>query len=114
MAIKLIKKDEGTVYQAPNHFGFWGIKKVTEAEGSKNLVVSISEFHPNGGATMSSSPKDRVYICMRGAFNVHDEAGTTFALTPGDMVYIPANEKRDMEVVGTEACRVMVLMCSPE
>jgi len=79
--MQLIKAGEGTVYQAPNHFNFWGIRKYSPPEGASGLNVSISEFLPNGGATMSASPdKERIYYVLRGTMTVKDEGGAAYDL----------------------------------
>lgn len=111
--MRLIKAGEGTVYQAPNHFNFWGIRKFGLPEGSKGLNVSISEFLPEGGATLSASPdKERLYCVLRGTMTVQDEAGTVYPMEEGDMIYIAPGEKREIKVTGTAACRTLVVMSS--
>ncbi|MDR3333096.1 MAG: cupin domain-containing protein [Synergistaceae bacterium] len=109
--MRLIKANEGTVYQAPNHFNFWGIRKFGPPEGSAGINISISEFLPDGGATMTASPdKERVYIVLRGTMTLKDEASNTYDLEEGDMIYIGPGEKRDITVTGKIACRTMVVM----
>jgi mannose-6-phosphate isomerase-like protein (cupin superfamily) len=109
--MRLIKADEGTVYQAPNHFNFWGTRKYGPQEGSAGLNISISEFLPNGGATMSASPdKERVYCVLRGEMTVQDKAGTDYFLEEGDMIFIAPGEERSITVTGGVACRTIVIM----
>ena len=107
----LIKAGEGTVYQAPNHFNFWGIRKFGPPEGSAGLNVSISEFLPDGGADMSASPdKERIYYVLRGTMTVKDENDKAYHLEEGDMIYIAPGENRDIAVTGNAACRTLVVM----
>ena len=73
--MKVIKATEGTYYDAANHFNMWGVRKFGAPEGAKALNVSVSEFLPNGGATLSASDKERVYCVLRGSITVRDEAG---------------------------------------
>jgi len=109
--VQLIKAGEGTVYQAPNHFNFWGIRKFGPPEGSAGLNVSISEFLPNGGGEMTASPdKERVYCVIRGTMTVKDENGKEYHMEEGDMIYIPPGEKREMIITGIIACRVLVIV----
>ena len=109
--MRLIRAGEGTVYQAPNHFNFWGIRKFGPPEGSKGINVSVSEFLPDGGATLSaSSDKERLYCVLRGTMTVQDEAGTAYAMEECDMIYIAPVEKREIKVTGTAACRTLVVM----
>ena len=106
----VVKANEGTEYQALNHFNMWGTRKIGAPEGAKNITVSISEFLPNGGATMSASEKERVYFCLRGEVSIGDEQGNHYLLKENDMIYIPPGEKRDMAVEGLVAARVLVMV----
>jgi len=109
----LIKASEGTVYQAPNHFNFWGVRKFGPPDGSLGLNVSISEFLPDGGAAMSASDKERIYCVLRGTMTLKDEGGTAYNLEEGDMIYIAPGEKRDITVTGKVACRLLVVVSPP-
>lgn len=108
--MKVIKAGEGSVYDAPNHFNMWGVRKFGPPEGAKGINVSISEFLPNGGATMSSSDKERIYYVLRGSISIEDGTGEIFDLEENDMIYIPPGEKRSMAVKGLIAARVLVMM----
>ena len=109
--MRLVKAGEGTVYQAPNHFNFWGIRKYGPPEGSAGIIVSISEFLPDGGADMSAAQdKERIYYVLRGTMTLKDENDNAYDLEEGDMIYIPPGEKRDITVTGTVACRVLVIV----
>ncbi|GHV33268.1 hypothetical protein FACS1894187_01060 [Synergistales bacterium] len=109
--MRLIKASEGTAYEAPNHFNFWGTRKCGVPEGTAGLNVSISEFLPNGGATMSASAdKERVYFVLRGKMTVQDKAGTDYFLEEGDMIFIAPGEERSITVTGSAACRTIVIM----
>lgn len=106
----VVKSDQGTVYEAQNHFNMWGVRKFGFPEGAKNVNLSISEFLPNGGALMSSSDKERIYYVLRGSLTVHDEQGKDHIVEENDMIYIPPGEKRDMAVNGLAAARVLVIV----
>jgi quercetin dioxygenase-like cupin family protein len=108
--LKVVKADDGTVYDAANHFGMWGIRKFGPPEGLKNLLVSISEFLPNGGAELTSADKERIYYVIRGSITVTEENGTAHRVDAEDMIYIPAGEKRSMSVNGNIAARVVVII----
>ncbi|MBP2636299.1 MAG: hypothetical protein H6Q72_2206 [Firmicutes bacterium] len=108
--MKVIKANEGNVYEAQNHFNMWGIRKFGPSDGSKSVNVSISEFLPNGGASMTASNKERIYCVLRGSITVHDENGQAHVLDAGDMIYIAPGEKRDMAVNGLVAARVLVIV----
>jgi len=105
-----IKSNEGSVYDAAKHFNCWGIKKITAEQGAKNLVVSISEFLPDGGAELTSSDKERVYCVLRGSISVFDKNGKENELNENDMIYIAPDEKRSIKVNGVIAARLLVII----
>ena len=111
--MKLIKANEGDFYEAKNHYGIWGVKKLVEGDGCKNLSISVSEFLPNGGALLTASQKDRVYMVQRGTMDVLTEDGTTYSMSEDDMIFIPAGEKREIKVTGRIPCRILVLLIAP-
>lgn len=110
--MKIIKANDGSVYDAPNHFHMWGIRKFGPPEGAKTVNISVSEFLPNGGATMSASDKERVYIVLRGSITVTGENGETFVLNEEDMIYIAPGEKREVAINGIYAARVLVVVAN--
>jgi quercetin dioxygenase-like cupin family protein len=110
--LKLIKANDGSVYEAPNHFHMWGIRKFGPPEGAKVVNVSISEFLPNGGATMSASDKERIYVVLRGSITLKGENNDTYTANEEDMIYIAPGEKREMVVNGICAARVLVVVVS--
>lgn len=107
--MKLVKANEGTVYDAKNHFQMWGIRKFGFNEGAKNINLSISEFLPNGGALMTASDKERIYYVLRGSITVKNKE-QEFILDEGDIIYIPPGEEREMSVNGTNATRILVII----
>ena len=78
-----VKDAQGTTYEAAKHSEVYGLQKITEAQ-SKRTTVCYSYFQPNGGAEMSSSPKERVYYVVKGSITVcgHEEE---HVLNPGDL-----------------------------
>ena len=112
--MRLVKATEGEYYDAKNHYGIWGVKKVYDTEGAGNLSISISEFLPNGGALLTASVKDRVYMVLRGTMDVLGENGERFSMEENDMIFIPAGEKREIKVTGSVACRILVIIVKAE
>ncbi len=103
-----VKDAQGDPYDAPKHFGVFGLQKITEAQ-SKRTTVYYSYFQPNGGAELSSSPKERVYYVVNGSITVKGK-DETHVLNPGDLIYIDAGEKRDMVVNGGKPAEVLVFI----
>lgn len=110
--MKVIKATEGTPYDAANHFDMWGLRKFGAPEGAKALNVSISEFLPHGGASLSASDKERIYCVLRGSITVKDEGGKAHVVDENDMVYIAPSEKREISVNGVVAARMLVIIAS--
>jgi quercetin dioxygenase-like cupin family protein len=108
--LKVVKANEGSVYEAANHFDMWGIRKFGPPEGARAVNVSISEFLPSGGAKLSASDKERIYYVIRGSIMVSEENGAAHQVDSGDLIYIPAGEKRSMSVNGNIAARVFVVV----
>jgi quercetin dioxygenase-like cupin family protein len=106
-----VKDAQGTPYDAAKHFGVFGLQKITEAQ-SKRTTVCYSYFHPNGGAEMSSSPKERIYYVVNGSISVTGK-GETHVLNPGDLIYIAPGEERDMVINGGKPAEVLVMIVTP-
>ncbi len=106
-----VKDCKGEEYDAAKHFGVFGLQKITEAQ-SKRTTVCYSYFQPNGGAEMSSSPKERVYFVVKGSITVNG-GGEKHVLDEGDLVYIAPGEKRDVVVNGGKQAEVLVLIVTP-
>lgn len=108
--MNLIKVNEGTFYEAKDHYQNYALRKFGQPEGAKVLNVTVSEFLPGGIAMMSASDKERIYYVLRGTLTVHDEQGNTYNMEEGDTIYIPAGEKRDMLSTGETSSRILVVV----
>ena len=111
LEVKLIKKGDGQEpKEAKRHFAQSGITKVSKAEGSRRLHVSVSHFLPKGGAEMYDSATERVYYCLSGALMVKGNKGDEYLVEQGDTLYIPPDEERSIETVGTEPATMLVII----
>jgi len=106
-----VKADEGQVYEAAKHSGVFGLQKLTEAD-TQRISVNYSVFLPNGGAEMSSSPKERVYYIVSGCMKLTGD-GKEHMLKAGDMIYIAPGEQREVTLVGNKACESLVFIVTP-
>lgn len=106
-----VKDAQGTPYDAAKHSEVYGLQKITEAV-SKRTTICYSYFQPNGGAEMSSSPKERVYYVIKGSITVcgKDEK---HVLNEGDCIYIAPGEERDMVINNGKPAEVLVLIVTP-
>ncbi len=106
-----VKDAEGTPYDAAKHFGVYGLQKFTEAD-TKRTTVCYSYFQPNGGAEMSSSPKERVYYVVKGSITVNGPQ-ETHVLNAGDCIYIAPGAERDMVINNGKPAEVLVFIITP-
>ena len=106
-----VKADEGKVYQAAKHSGVFGLQKLTEDE-TQRISVNYSVFLPDGGAELSSSPKERVYYIVSGKMKLTGD-GKEHVLEEGDMIYIAPGEERQVVLLGTKACESLVFIVTP-
>ena len=111
--MKVVKDSEGTKYDAKNHFGCWTAYKLQAEKDTKRLTVSTTHFLPQGGADMSSSPRERVYVLLSGAMKVTGK-NEEHLLEPGDMIYIAPGEERAVEVIGNKPATTLVIVAIAE
>lgn len=107
-----VAKSEGTPYDAPNHYGVYGVLKLTK-ETTQNLIVNYSFFHPNGGINMDSAPIERVYCITKGSVTIKGKGDEEHLLEAGDMIYIGAGEERSLTVNNGEAAEALVIVSAP-
>ena len=103
-----VKKSEGSVYDAPNHHGCYGLMKFTK-DVTHRTLINYSFFQPNGGIHMdSAAPVERVYCVIKGSITVKGSNGEEYVVNAGDMVYIAPNEEREVTVNNNEPAEVLV------
>ena len=82
-------------YDAPKHFGMRGFR-VQGGDITPFLAqVGVSIFEPSGGAELSASKADRVYLVHSGAISVMAD-GVAHELGPLDSCFIPAGQERSI------------------
>lgn len=107
--MKMIKKGDGNPYEAKGHSGCWAVRKIEAAKDSRRLSVSLSHFLPQGGAEMSSSPKERAYFIISGSMLVKGKT-EEYLLSQGDLIYIAPGEEREVQVIGAEPVTALVMI----
>lgn len=107
--MKMIKKEEGSPYEAKGHFGCWSTRKMESVKDSRRLSISLSHFLPQGGAEMSSSPKERAYFILSGSMSVKGKT-EEYRLGQGDLIYIAPGEEREVRVIGTDPVTALVMI----
>ncbi len=108
--MKTVKDATGTPYEAAKHFGVFGLQKFVEE--SKRVKVFYSYFQPNGGAEMAGSPTEKIYYVANGSITVNGK-NETHLLNKGDLIFIGANEEREIKVNGGKPAEVLVFIITP-
>lgn len=108
--MKTVKDASGTPYEAPKHFGVFGLQKFVEE--SQRVKVFYSYFQPNGGADMSGTPTEKIYYIAKGSITVNGK-DETHRLDQGDLIFIGANEEREMVINDGKPAEVLVFVINP-
>lgn len=107
--MRLVRADEGIVYDAPQHFGTWSQRKIGPEQGVSGLVISVSHFLPDGGASMSASKHERFYYVISGSLVVKG-AREEYTLAQGDLLHIAPGEEREIRNTGYQPATILVVM----
>jgi len=110
--MRKVRLEEAKPYDAPGHFKMVALKlQDRETTGIESFWVGLSHFLPEGGAEMSASDSERVYILLSGELTVTTEDGKEFVLEPMDSLYVPPGEKRYI-INKTNMPASMIVICS--
>ena len=107
--MKVVKDGAGIKYEPKLHSGCYSMYKLEPGKDTKRTCVNLSHFLPDGGAEMSSSPKERVYLVIAGTLRVIGK-NEKHDLEPGDVIYIAPGEERAVQVIGTEPATILVII----
>ena len=108
--MKTVRDAAGTPYEAPKHFGVYGLQKFVKE--SDRVKVFYSYFQPNGGAEMAASPTEKVYFIVKGSITVKGKDGS-HVLNRGDLIFIGADEAREMIINNGKPAEVLVFIINP-
>ncbi|MEM3728072.1 MAG: cupin domain-containing protein [Candidatus Bathyarchaeia archaeon] len=107
-----VKFEEAKPYDARGHFNMVALRlQHKENTGVEKFWVGLSHFLPGGGAEMSASNFERVYVMLSGKITVIAEDGKEIELEPLDSIYIPPGEKRSL-INRTNMPASMLVICS--
>ena len=100
-------------YDAPGHFGMVALRMHGGPNSAlTDAMVGLSHFEPGGGASLSASAADRVYVVIEGHITV--EAGADVAILGAlDSCFIPAGETRRVENRSMGKCSMLVYTRMP-
>ena len=106
--MKIVKKSEGTPYDADKHHNVWSTRKLA-ATDSQRTMVSLSHYLPNGTVDMSGSPNERIYYILSGSMLVKTKSEESL-VQAGDLVYFGPGEERAITIPDDEVCSVLVFI----
>lgn len=107
--MKVVRIGEGALYDAKGHFNCSCMNKLIAGQDTIKTNIGVSHFLPGGGAEMSSSPKERVYVVMSGRIKVKGK-NEEHILEARHMIYIAPGEERAFKVEGTEPASILVII----
>ena len=112
--ISIRRLDEAVFYEAPNHFDMRAMRlQGLEAGGPEKFWVGLSHFLPGGGAEMSASPLERVYVVLSGEVTVTTAEGAT-VLKAHDSCRLGGGETRAILNASNLPASMLVIMPYPE
>ena len=110
--MKKVKLEEAEPYAAAGHYNMIALRlQHKETTGVENFWVGLSHFLPGGGAEMSASSFERVYVMLSGKMTIITEDRKEIVLKPLDSLYIPPGEKRQL-INKTNMPASMLVICS--
>lgn len=94
--MELVRIAAASAYEAPRHHGMTMLRlQGADASPAHSFTVGLSRALPGGGAELSSSTVERVYLVIEGELFV--SSGTTEAVLGAmDSCWIPAGEEREI------------------
>lgn len=97
-------------YDAKRHFNMVGLQlQGNAASETEAFTCGLSLFLPGGGAEMSSSPAEKVYVVLQGEIVVRTEAGE-YKLGALDSCHLAPNEARTIENRNNTVASVLVIL----
>jgi len=106
-----VRLEDVKPYEARGHFKMVALRlQHKETTGVETFWVGLSHFLPGGGAEMSASSFEKVYVMLSGKLTVVAEDGKEIVLEPMDSLYVPPGEKRSL-INKTNTPASMLVIC---
>lgn len=110
--MKKVKLEDAKPYEASGHFNMVALRlQHKDITGVENFWVGLSHFLPGGGAEMSASNFEKVYVMLSGKVTIVTEDGKEIVLESLDSLYIPPGVKRYL-INKTNMPASMLVICS--
>ena len=108
----ITRRDDILPYEAPKHFDMLGYRMQGGEASAFKDQVGLSIFQPGGGAELSASAVDRVYVVASGAIAVTTN-GQEQVLSEFDSCFIPAGEARELRNKGLLPATLITIIPKP-
>jgi quercetin dioxygenase-like cupin family protein len=106
--MEITRGSQAQAYDASGHFGMRALRlHGGPGSGLKDATVGLSHFEPGGGASLSASEADRVYVVLSGEITV-TAGDQTEMLSTLDSCFIPAGQERVVENPSGAAVSMLV------
>jgi quercetin dioxygenase-like cupin family protein len=106
----LTKFKDAPAYDASGHVGSVSYRmQHRDMGGPKSFWVALSYFLPGGGAEMSASDAERVYVVLSGSVTVISEDGQEYSLNAMDSLYVAPGTKRSIVNRSKEPAAMLVI-----
>jgi len=106
--------DDARPYDAPGHFAMLGLRlQGFEASPTESFWLGMSTFLPGGGAQMSATPIEKVYLVLEGEMTVITDEGET-VLRRYDSCRLAPGEARAIENRTNLPALMLVVMPYPQ
>lgn len=108
--MKVMRLNDAKPYDAKLHHKMEALRlQGLDATDVESFSVGLSYFSPGGGAEMSSSPNEKVYIVLDGEVTIITEDGET-QLGPMDSCFIAINEQKAVENRSNKVATMLVIV----
>lgn len=108
----VIRIEAAQPYEAPRHHRMSTLRLQGEGvSGAKDFTVGLSQVLPGGGADLSASDLERIYLVLDGELTVRS-GGAEERLSHLDSCWIPAGEEREISNPTNRTVSFLVLMPS--
>jgi quercetin dioxygenase-like cupin family protein len=108
--MQITKFADAKPYETKRHYNMVGLQlQGNAASETEAFTCGLSLFLPGGGAEMSKSPAEKIYVVLEGEIVVQTEAGE-FTLGPLDSCHLAPNEARSIENRKNTVASVLVIL----
>jgi len=113
MSYKITRSNEAARYEAPGHFDVRTTRLHNPVDvNDGRIVMGLSHFLPDGGASKSSSPAEIIYYIVKGEMSITLDDGT-FILKAGDSIHLGSMTTKEIKNTGIVTAEMLVILLPP-